>query len=169
MIYSIYIVSQWDYYLYIITVMNRILAYILSISILLGFSFIPVNAVLCVPTFNSSYTVEWDCEWPWNYKVYWDIIVWSRIVTVPSWFTLGIDLWSNKATFTTGRVRFQGSGKMDNSTSGRYYISVPYGIWTTACPSWFQVLNQISPSTPTNYQSATSTAVASTGTMYCWK
>lgn len=76
-------------------------------------------------------------------KVYGDVIVGSRTVTVPNGATLGIDLSTNKATFTTGKILFSGTGKMDNTVSNRNFVTVSYSSATgnVNCPSGYAILN----------------------------
>ncbi len=126
-----------------------------------------VHAVDCEPTFNRDYTVERDCDWPGNYKVYWDIIVWNKTVNVPNGRTMWIDLSSNKVTFSTWKVLIYWTWKINNSASSRYYITKYYSASSgvTNCPSWYEVLN----TTPSNYQWNSVTNIPSSGVFYCWK
>lgn len=126
------------------------------------------NAVTCQPPFNGNRTVEGDCTYPTTWlKVYGDVIVGSRTVTVPNGATLGIDLSTNKATFTTGKILFSGTGKMDNTVSNRNFVTVSYSSATgnVNCPSGYAILNTWG----TWYQWSSITDVASSGTIRCWK
>ena len=55
-----------------------------------------------------------------------DIIVATRIVTIPTGVVMGIDLATKKITFTTGKILLTGTAKIDNSVSTRYYKSTPF-------------------------------------------
>lgn len=125
------------------------------------------NAVDCEPTFNRNYTVEGNCTWPGAYKVYGDIIVADKVVTIETGDVVGIDLSTNKVTFTTGRMDFSGDGKMDNSVSARYYVTLSFtnSSTVTSCPAGYEVLN----TTPDDYQGATITSLSPTWSLYCGK
>lgn len=149
--------------------MIRICTWILILCLLDILYYTWVYAVDCEPTFNRTYTVEGTCDWPWNYKVYGDIIVWWNIVTVPAGRTMWVNLTSNKVTFSGWwYVRFEWTGKMDNSVSARYYKTVSYGnnTWVTNCPSWYDLLN----TWPTNYQAVNTLRSGwSSGSFHCGK
>ncbi len=151
--------------------MKKILSYILTIVTLVWLPLAFANAVNCQPPFKGNYTVEATCTWPGNYKVFWNIIVWNKVVTVPTGVVMGINLTNRKITFTTGKILLQWTAKIDNSVSTRYYTTHAYtaSSGVTNCPAGYQVLNNAN-GTPTNYQWATqTTGLAASWNFYCWK
>jgi len=159
--------------------MKKILSHILIIAFLTTIPLTFANAVDCEPTFNRNYTVEGNCTWPtWGYKVFGDIIVATRIVTIPTGVVMGIDLATKKITFTTGKILLTGTAKIDNSVSTRYYKSTPFtsganSINVTPCSTlgaWYEVLNRHNATVPFNYQGSTIRWIAQqSGTMHCGK
>lgn len=145
--------------------------FIISLVLIFSINFLSyANAVDCVPSWNWDWVVEWDCTYPsWWYKVYGNIIVWDKTVTIPNWVTIGIDLSVNRITFTTGKILLQGSAKIDNSVSSRKVVMITYTTWvanyTTPCPAWMVVLN----STWTWPLSGIEWMPAWTWIIYCWK
>lgn len=138
-----------------------------------------VNAATCEPSFNGNRTVEANCNLNQSGKIFWNIIVWDKVVTVDNGITLWIDLSVNKITFTTWKMLFTGSAKANNSVSNRFALNFAYSEWaplsTTACPSWMRVVNSAgtalitdNPGTTNPTSGAYYNVVASNGTMSCW-
>jgi hypothetical protein len=50
----------------------------------------------------------------------------TRTVTVPNGRVVGVNLGTNTVTFSTGKMLFTGSAKMDNSVSKRHYEAKSY-------------------------------------------
>ena len=50
------------------------------------------NAVTCFPTWDWSWIVNKNCSYPDWYKVYWDIVVWKKIINMWSNNNIWIDL-----------------------------------------------------------------------------
>jgi len=124
------------------------------------------NAVTCQPPFNGTYNVTTSCTYPaWGIRVYGNINVWAHTITVPSGRVLGINLASNKVTFTSGKILFQGTAKMDNSVSARNLVTVSYTASTHIrnCPTGYSVLNTAG----TAFQWWWVTNVGSSGTIRC--
>lgn len=152
-----------------------------SILLLIAISFWivgAVNAAPCQPSFNGNRTVEANCNINQSAKVFWDIIVGDKIVTVDNGMTLGIDLSVNKITFTTWKMLFTGSAKANNSVSGRYVLNFSYSegapITTTPCPAGMKVVNAagtalvtVNPGTTNPTPGGYYSVVASNGTMSC--
>gem|GEM_PF-4741823 len=60
------------------------------------------TAATCQPPFNGNWVVPANCTYPTGgIKVYGNITVGTRIITVPTGAVLGIDLSSKKVTFST--------------------------------------------------------------------
>lgn len=154
--------------------MKKILSYILLVVILVGMPLSFANAADCKVRWNGHYTVEANCTWPGNYKVYGNIYVWDKTITIPANRTMWINLASNKITFTTGKILIDATSKIDNSVSTRYLKTKAYTAWVwtiniTTCQSWFNVLNRIAPTVPTWFQWWSETTVAQNGTIQCGK
>lgn len=152
--------------------MKKIIIFISVVFLLSGLSLGAGYAADCKVKWNGTYNVEANCTWPWNYKVYGDINVGTRTVTIPTGRVMGINLASNKITFSTGKILMSGTAKIDNSVSTRYKIQVAYtrgtGVFNvTNCPSGFNVLNQINGTNPTAYQWGTAKTVAQNGNINC--
>ncbi len=139
--------------------------WVILICLLFCAGTLQANAVNCEPPFNGNWVVPWNCTYNRNLKVFGDIIVGSRTITVPNGVTLGINLWTNKATFTTGKILFSGTAKMDNSVSTRNFINVTYGVTAggTRCPSGYGILNTAG----TTFQWGAITVVPSSGVIRC--
>jgi hypothetical protein len=145
--------------------MKKVLVILLLISMWINTLAI-ANAANCAPKFRGDYTVEANCTWPGDYKVFGDIIVGDNTITVPDGRTVGIDLLTQKATFTTGKILFQGSAKMVNTSASWYYVAISYGVWgITNCPSWYSLLTM----TRDNYYAGAPIWRPSSWTIYCWK
>lgn len=102
------------------------------------------NAVTCKPPFNGNWTVPANCTYPsGGIKVYGDINVGSRTITVPTGIVLWINLGSNKVTFSSGKILFQWNSRMDNSVSRRNFITVSYSSNSGRqnCPSGWRIVN----------------------------
>lgn len=152
-----------------------------SILLLIAISFwivSAVNAAPCQPSFNGNRTVEATCNFNQSAKIYWDIIVWDKTVTVDNTITMWIDLSVNKITFTTWKILFTGSAKANNSVSARYALNYAYSegapISTTPCPAWMKVANAagsalvtVNPGTTNPTPGGYYSVVASNGTMSC--
>ena len=152
--------------------MKKIIIFISVVFLLSGLSLGAGYAADCKVKWNGTYNVEANCTWPGNYKVYGDINVGTRTVTIPTGRVMGIDLNNQKITFTTGKILMSGTAKIDNSVSTRYKIQVPYtrgtGVFNvTNCPSGFNVLNRINNNTPTGYQGSTVRNVNQNGNLNC--
>lgn len=135
--------------------MKKIIFYICILTVLVGIPLVFANAVDCKPNFTGNYTVEGNCTWPAGWiKVFGDMNVWTRTITVPTGRVLWINLGSNKATFSTWKILFTGSARMDNSVGNRYYETRSFSSSSviTACPPWFRALNRVAPTLPTAYQ-----------------
>lgn len=145
--------------------MKRFLALILWVVYLC--TLMHVSAADCEPPFNGDWVVTADCDYPaGGYKVYWDITVGEYVITVPTGVSFGIDLTTNKITFTTGRIDFQWTATMNDSVTARNYVDVAYTSGTsTSCPSWYAVANTAG----TAFQWWTWQAVATSGTIRCGK
>ncbi len=122
------------------------------ISILIGVSLLAQNlsahAVACHPRWDGTRTVEANCDFPASVRIYGDVIVWPYTVTVPNWVVFWVNLVANKVTFTTWKILFQWTAKMDGSVATRYtqtawYVATAYVVWwsTTSCPGGMSVLN----------------------------
>ena len=145
--------------------MKKVLYIFMIVSIFFSSVFI-ANAVDCAPKFRWDYIVEGSCTWPGNYKVFWDIIVGDKIITVPNGRIIGIDLMSKKATFTLGKILFLGSWKMTNTNSSGYYIAINYWAGgTTNCPAGYSLLTMAI----NGYYVWGVLTRPSSGTFYCWK
>lgn len=141
--------------------------WIICMCFLFCMSILHANAVDCQPPFNGNWIVWWDCSYSRDIKVFGDITVWPHTISVPDGVTLGIDLSSNRVTFTSGKVLFAGGGKMDNSVSTRNFIEVSYSVSTagTGCPNGYSVLNTAG----TVFQWGSVTVVPSSGIIRCGK
>jgi hypothetical protein len=152
--------------------MKKILSYILIVVTLAWVPLAFVSAADCNPTFSGNYTVEANCTWPaGGVKVFGNMTVGTRTVTVPNGRVVGVNLGTNTVTFSTGKMLFTGSAKMDNSVSKRHYEAKSYTSWSnvTNCASWWKVLNQIAPTVPTAYQWWSRTGKSTSGSIYCGK
>lgn len=138
-------------------------------TLILFFStFAFANAVTCEPPFNGVWNVTGNCTYPTTgIKVYGDINVGNATITVPTGAVLWINLGTNKVTFSSGKILFQWSWKMDNSVSSRNFITISYSASSsrTNCPSGYRIVN----TAWNNYQWSTVTSVAASGTIRCWK
>lgn len=154
--------------------MKKTTIYILFGILLTATPLAVVKAVNCYPAWSGNYTVEANCTWPGNYKVYGNIIVGDKTVTIPNGRVMGINLNNNKVTFTTGKILMSGSAKIDNSVSSRYYTTKNYTRGTsnfniTNCNSGLRILNNAN-GTPTAFQGGSATMwVAHNGYINCAK
>lgn len=132
-------------------------------------------AVACKPRWNGTRTVEATCDFSSSARIYGDIIVWPYTVTVPTWVVLWINLSTNKATFTTWKILFTGTAKMDGSVSNRYTYAISYSyvtnVWITdcangSCTACWNGANVLNPG-QTWFAGSTPIAVGSSGTIYC--
>ncbi len=143
------------------------------------------KAIECIPSWNWNRTVEQNCSFPsWWKKIYWNINVWNKTITIPNWVVMWINLSSNKITFSGGKILLQWNAKIDNSVSNRHYITKSYSIrywgvssssasnaidcnhWAcTSCPAWTKAMN----SSRNWVQSSSPRSVWNAGTMYCAK
>lgn len=156
--------------------MKKIFSHILIITLFATLPLTFANAANCEPTFNRNYTVEGTCTWPGNYKVYGNITVGAYTVTIPTALVMWINLAAQKITFSTGKILLQGTSKIDNSVSTRYYKQKAFTSWTnsitvTNCMAGgYEVLNKINATVPTAYQWSTIQWIAQqSGTMNCGK
>lgn len=137
---------------------------ILLIGVSLWLQNLSANAVACQPKWDGTRTVEANCDLPASGRIYGDITVWPYTVTVPTWTVLWINLATNKVTFTTWKILFQWTAKMDASVSNRFSVAINYVVsgWVTNCPAGMSVLNawQTGFEAWVNY-------VSGAGTMYC--
>lgn len=129
-------------------------------------TFLIVQAVDCAPKFRWDFIVDANCTWPWDFKVYWDIIIGDKLITVPDSRIIWIDLNSQKVTFTTWGVRLEGDSKIVNAELSWYYIVVPYSTTgINECPPGYTLLNM----QRSDYHDASIVNTPPTGNMYCWK
>lgn len=123
------------------------------------------NGIACRPRWNGTRTVEATCDFPASAMIYGDIIVGPYTVTVPNWVTLGLNMATYKATFTTGKIMFTWTAKMDASVTNRYSIWKTYSNGAfTQCDPGMQVLNA---ALTWFAPSGSLSTVWSSGTMYC--
>lgn len=176
--------------------MRKIIAFILILNLVIWWTPSIANAasVDCNPSWDGTWAVTEDCNFPDGYKISGDINLGSYEVIVKNGRTLWFDLSTNKITFTTGKITFLGSSsKMDNTipTTSRYYETQAYsdgvGDTMTGCPAGTYAFHHISPTIPTTpgthyiidqtSNTSLNTAktateihdgVAANGTMYCW-
>lgn len=164
---------------------------IIIFSLFLFFSNILItHAVTCYPAWDGNWTADQTCDYPTGgYKVFGDIYVNTRTITIPAATTLWINLTTQKITFTTGKILIPANSKIDNSVSTRFYVAVAYTNWAvTSCPGNTEVMDtttvpvynattfnnlnaylnaQVTNPGPYPWSNANVRNVASSGTMYC--
>jgi hypothetical protein len=131
--------------------MKTILSLLGSIVFLILFT--TANAVTCFPnSWEPNRTVETNCDYPVGYRISGDMYTGPYTVNVTNG-TMGINLTTNRITFTTWRVMFY-NGKADATVSttfnpyvyyanGWYYpcsSGVPVGGWRPVHPSWTRLM-----------------------------
>lgn len=150
---------------------KKIVLFVFTLFVL--FSHVTANAVTCFPRWEWSRTVEANCTFPaWWYKIYGDVIIGDNTITLPTWSVMWVDLINQKITFTTWKIMLEGTAKIDDTVSNRYYVTQSYSKWTsnpgptvTECPAGTQLLND----THTGFLTSTKVYVSENGTMDCAK
>lgn len=140
-----------------------IVSCIVFISMIFWF-IVDANAVACRPKWNGTRTVEATCDFPASAMIYGDIIVGTYTVTVPDGVTLWLNMATNKATFTTWKIMFLGSGKMSAAVTNRYTQGITFNAGYTPCSAGMQVLNAAQSGFAPN---GSLSVTGWTGTMYC--
>lgn len=119
----------------------------------------------CIPRIRWDRTVEWNCDFPANYHVYWNITVWDFTINIPWSSKMWIDLASYKITFWNWKINIPTDSTLWWTWPLWWFcFAVWYWQWwVTSCPAWTKVLNA-DRSWFANYYS-----VATDWTMYCAK